>query len=198
MIKIVLFDIDGVIINGPNFSETLEKDYGLTVEKTWPFFSNEFADCTIGKKDLKQEISRYLPSWGWKKSTQDFIDYWFESDRELNHDLILFIQKLRKKGVKCIAATNQEKHRTEYLINKLGFTNIFDDILVSAHLGTKKPDITFFNKVWVKLNQPKKNEVLFWDDREINIRVAKEFGYRAELYSTFSDFKKKMVQHLRG
>jgi beta-phosphoglucomutase-like phosphatase (HAD superfamily) len=39
MIKVVLFDADGVLINTELFSVHLARDYGISMETTLPFFT---------------------------------------------------------------------------------------------------------------------------------------------------------------
>ena len=65
-IRAVLLDADGVAIKPhPYFSQRLEDDFGISAEKILIFFRGEFKNCTLGKADLKDEISaKYLPAWG--------------------------------------------------------------------------------------------------------------------------------------
>ena len=65
MIKALLFDADGVLVNGEMFSNHLLRDHGLDSEVTAPFFKGPFTDCVIGKADLKAVIAPYLQQWGW-------------------------------------------------------------------------------------------------------------------------------------
>jgi FMN phosphatase YigB (HAD superfamily) len=66
---------------------------------------------------------------------------------------------------------------------------------VSAHLGHKKTNKEFFEKLVKDLDNIKKDEILFWDDDIENINTAKEFGIKAELYTTFEDFKQKILKY---
>jgi hypothetical protein len=76
VIKAMLFDVDGVLVDGRSFSKHLAHDYNLTVDTTAPFFRAKFGDCLVGKADLKQELASYLPQWNWKRSVDEFLDYW--------------------------------------------------------------------------------------------------------------------------
>ena len=82
------------------------------------------------------------------------------------------------------------------MLSGMGFTEIFDRSYSSALLGCKKPDQNFFQKIFNDLENIKKEEILFWDDKAENVKGAKEFGIYAEIYTTFEDFKAKMKQYM--
>jgi putative hydrolase of the HAD superfamily len=192
MITTILFDADGVLINGKSFSSQLEKDFGITSELTTSFFVNDFPSALIGSGDLKEKIEPYLKEWGWTGSVDDLLQYWFKTEHSLDGELINYIQNLRSKGVKCIVATNQEKYRAEYMLNQMGFKDAFDEMYASTHLGAKKPDQIFFKEILTRLGNPRKDQVLFWDDAISNVKSANSFGIHAEHYTSFTDFKEKM------
>lgn len=193
MIKVIIFDADGVMIHNPmKFSENLAKQYGISLERTKPFFNGPFQDCLVGDKDLKESISPFLEGWGWDQGVDKFLDFWFESEHNVNQELVNYIQELRGSGVKCLLATNNEKHRFNYILDKMGFASCFDGTYTSAHLGYKKPDHEFFNKILKELGDIQKNEVLFVDDDEENIKSGLSFGFNVELYSDIENLKTKV------
>lgn len=196
MVKIVIFDADGVLINGDYFLVHLEKDFGITQDQTRYFFENVFPDCIVGKKELKTELKPYLKDWGWGKSIDEFLDYWHRMEHNIEKDLVDYIQVLREKGIICCLATNQNRYRFNYMLKEMGFAQCFDRVYASDFLGYKKPDIKFYEKVFEDLRINSKKEVLFWDDRLENIEAAREFGIHAELYTTFSDFQTRMKNYL--
>ena len=58
MIKAVLFDVDGVLINGNLFSQNYFDDFGYKIPSD--FFVTEFEDALVGKKDLKEILRSKL------------------------------------------------------------------------------------------------------------------------------------------
>ena len=132
-----------------------------------------------------------MEKWGWKKSVDDFLEYWFKAEHNIDKRVTDLIEKLRLVGVKCYLATNQEKYRTEYIRNQMGLGKIFDKIFSSAEVGFKKPQSEFFDKVMNEIGL-EKNEVQFWDDTEKNILGAKDFGIDARRYRNFEEFQKEM------
>ena len=189
MIKVVIFDADGVLIHQGRFSKSLDEEYGITIETTASFFKGPFQDCLVGKKDLREAIAPYLDSWGWDKGVDVLLDYWFTIEHAINEDLISYIQELRSKGILCFLATNNEKYRFQYMLEKMGFSESFDRTYSSAHLGEKKPNQEFFAKIYNDLENIQKEEIFFTDDDLENIQGAKDFGIKAEIYTTLARLK---------
>ena len=101
------------------------------------------------------------------------------------------IQKLRKKGILCAVATNQDKYRTQYMLEKMGFNHSFDNLFASAHLGEVKKSEGFF-EVIVKEYKAEPNEVVFWDDDESHVNSARKVGIIGEVYKNFRQYKMRM------
>ena len=192
----MLFDADGVLLTGTMFGTYLQTYLGLDENIIQSFFDNEFKKCQTGKSDIKNELPKYLKRWGWKKSVNDFLALWFKSEHIIDNRLITYIQALRRKGINCSVATNQERNRVEYMRNQMGFNTVFNKIYASSHLGYLKSNKNFFSKVLQDLPSIQKEEILFWDNSMRNVLVAKQFGINAELYTSFPDFQKKTEKYL--
>ena len=195
MIKIILFDVDGVLVDGELFSRRLARDHGITLEMTRSFFAGPFSECLVGQADLKQVLLDYMREWGWQHSIDDFLSFWF-SEHSINEPLLISVQHLRQQGIPCYLATNQEQYRTAYILEEMGFAQKFDGIFSSAHVGQVKSQPAFFEHVLRKLNGIAAHEILFWDDSAPNIATARQFGLQAEIYTTFADFTRKMSRYL--
>jgi len=196
MIKVIIFDGVNCITYQEALSIGLERDYKIPLEETLPFFKGELQDCVAGKSDLKEILPPYLKAWGWKEGVEGLLRYWFERDHKIDTKLVSYISELRNKGILCLLATNNEKYRFAYMLDKMNFNKIFDKAYCSALLGCKKPDRQFFSKIFDDLKDIKKEEILFLDDKVENAQGAKEFGIHAEIYTTFEDFKEKMKQYI--
>lgn len=194
MIKVIIFDADGVLINAEYAAVHLEREFGITQVQTNEFFKGVFYDCIVGKKDLKVELEPYLKKWGWKKSLNDFLDYWHTKEHVIDQPLIDYIQELREKGFLCCLATNQNRYRFAYMLKEMGFGEAFDRVYASDFLGHRKPDREFYAKILEDLEGIEKEEVLFWDDRLENVEAARQFGIQSELYTSFDEFENKMLK----
>lgn len=196
MIKAILIDGDGVIINKPmQFSQHLAKDFKVPLEGILPFFRNEFQLCLVGKADLKEAIKPYLDKWNWTKSVDDLLEYWFKNENYIDERITNWITECRSRGIQCYMHSNQEKYRTDYMINVMGLNKFVDGIFSSAYLGVKKPEQRFWQKVFDKIQPVSKDEVVVWDDDEENVASAKEFGFKAEFYTDFGNFKDTMEKY---
>lgn len=197
-IKAVTFDIDGVLLSGEWFSKKYSRDFAVDEKKFKAFFEGPFKKCKMGKADLKKEISKYLPKWNWTGGEDLFLESWFEYENKFDFELLEYIKKLRKKGFKCFIITGQEKYRLDYLKKRFGLESVFDEIFCSCELKAKKPSVKMFELIFKKLKKNfklNKNEILFWDDNTKVIKMAEIFGFLAEKYINFLDFKKKIKKY---
>lgn len=195
MLKILLFDVDGVLVNGGSFSAHLERDYGITQEMLAPFFKDKFYPCLIGRANLRDLLGEYLSKWGWRQSVDAFLNYWFLCEHHIDEALVDTIQGLRRQGIRCYLATNQEKYRTEYILTKMNFAEKFDGMFVSCQLGCTKNEQAFFTKILESLPDVPAREMLFWDDTRQHVELARKAGLNAEVYIDFNDFAQKTAEY---
>lgn len=192
MLKTMLFDVDGVLLIGERWDKDLAVTYGVTPDALTPFFRGPFQQCLVGKADLKAELALYLPGCGWQQSVDDFIDFWFRRHL-LDEQLMQAIQRLRRRGIRCYLATQQEHYRTEYLLHEVGFAQRFDGMFSSADIGTLKSDVCFFRAILDILKDCSPAEIFFWDDVPANVATARSAGIQAEVYSDFAAFQQTML-----
>ena len=194
VIKVVIFDVDGVLVQAERFSDRFAREHGVPVDHVGAFFRDTFSDCLVGRADLKDEIVPYLATWGWAESADAFLDYWFRSEHSVNLELVDHIQSMRSRGVKCVVATNNEKYRVAYIARDMGFSHAFDGLYASAHIGLMKPDVAFFEAVLNDLGVAGP-DVLFFDDNQDNVTAAARLGMNSELYKTVEEFRRTLVRY---
>lgn len=122
----------------------------------------------------------------------DLLRYWFKEEHFIDKRVTDVIKKCRRASVKVYLHSNQEKYRTDYMMNEMGMGDVVDGFFSSAYLGVKKPEAEFWQAVMVKLRPIENREVLMWDDDEANIVSAEKFGLKAELYKGFEGFLKNI------
>ena len=187
-IRAVLFDADGVVVFPWRFARYLEQERNITREMTREFFWGLFADCLVGKADLRDVLPPFLEQWGWKESLADFTRIWFETEDAVDGRVISVIRRLRESGYTCCLATSQERHRAQYMKTAMGFSKIFDRMFFSHAIGFQKPDPRFYKSVTADLDISGE-QILFWDDDLHNVEAARKCGWNAELYLGFSPFQ---------
>ncbi len=188
--KIIVFDADEVVVKRKvYFNFRLERDYGIPVEKTAPFFQNEYKSCAVGKADLKEELEKHIDAWGWKGTVEELLEFWFESERELDEELIKEIKSLRAKGHVCCLATNNEIYRTKYLIQDVGLGGYFDYVFSSAEIGHLKSENEFWKYVMQKMNISKPDKITVWDSDQKIADKTNELGMKGFRYKDINFFR---------
>lgn len=188
--QVILFDVDGVLIHGYHarpelrvcWDENLERDFGINRDRfKSEFIFGEFINkVIIGKKDLKESLSRILPDLGFYGDPQLVIDYWLKNDSNINLELLEKIKILKNSGkARLFIATNQEHNRARYLMDKLGFAEYFEDIFYSGRIGCLKPAKEYFEYIAASLKLSANETPIFFDDTPEVIAGAKSFGWEA-------------------
>lgn len=196
--KALLFDVDGVVIRGERFSVQYAHDFGVPTTTLDIFFKTEaFAQCLLGKRDLKEIIAPYLDSWQWKGSVDELLAYWFGAESGVDQKLVNWVRELRARGVRCYLATNNEPYRTQYLRERLGLGEVFDGVYSSGEIGVKKNNPAYFEIACAPLSELgiAKSEVVLFDDLQANIDCAQQFGIAAHFYTTLEDAQTWLTAH---
>jgi putative hydrolase of the HAD superfamily len=192
-VRALVFDVDGVLVEPWGFATYLKREYPTIAPQTVELFRGVFNDCLVGKADLRDVLPPLLAKWGWPHSLDEFLRLWFEMEREVDARLLAAVGQARAAGIRCYVATNQERHRVEYMRRQMGFEAHFDGIFASAQLGIKKPEMPFFEVVTSAIGVPAA-QVAFWDDSQANVDAAQALGWRAELYMGYSRFCEQFGQ----
>jgi putative hydrolase of the HAD superfamily len=194
MIKTLVFDVDGVLVENKVFASVLEREYGITREMTAPFFRGPFEDCVLGRADLRKELPDYLFKWKWPDTLDEFIRRWFEADARLNGQVLQFAKTMRAGGMRCYIASTQERQRVAYLEQLPAFAGLFDARFFSCRLGCQKPEKKFYDRILSETGEAA-GELVFFDDYEPNVVGAREAGWNAELYQRGMDLSEVMQKY---
>lgn len=106
---------------------------------------------------------------------------WIPGMRELLVDL--------EGRVARVAASNYPVWVEELADGMLA--GLFERVLASHHLGVRKPDPAFYERLCARLDRAP-DEVLFVDDREDNVDAATEAGLRAHLFAGAHDLRDRI------
>ncbi len=193
MPEVVLFDVDGVVIRPRQkyFSEKYSQDYNIPLEQIGPFFRTEYKKVATGQEDIKILLPSYLKEWGWTKTVDEFLAYWFESEKDIDTQLLRIVANLREKGVKCYLVSDNEKYRGQYLMQSVGLADKFDGAFFSYQLGVTKSKPEFFSQILEKLSIAPQ-DTIYWDDDPKNVASAITLGLSAFVYDDYGEFVRKL------
>ncbi|KKR05703.1 MAG: HAD-superfamily hydrolase, subfamily IA, variant 3 [candidate division WS6 bacterium GW2011_GWF2_39_15] len=180
-LRIILLDIDEVLILNERFSKRYSREFNVDIEMLRPFFEEAFNDCLTGKKDLKKVLKKYLKEWRWQGTADELVKYWIEEDLKYNQEMIDKISGLNKDIYKVYICTNQEKYRTEYLAEALKTKVKPVKVFSSCELKVKKKDPKFFKKV-LKEVIVEPDQVYYIDNDDNNLNAAKKVGINIYKY----------------
>jgi putative hydrolase of the HAD superfamily len=183
-IRLILFDVDGVIIRLPRyFSGSLEaRGYrGANGIINGYYASPEDKRCLMGEEDPTKAILPWLESLGWEHGVEEYFAQQYRFERDwVDQDLLDRIQGLRKAGVACWLATDQDSHRRRFLLEGLGFASSFDGHLVSSLVGAQKVQAEFWERALSRLRERmpglETSSILFIDDNAANLTRAAARG----------------------
>jgi putative hydrolase of the HAD superfamily len=121
-----------------------------------------------------------LRRWGASGSYDAVVAVWLDIEAVPGtHDLV---RALRRHGVRCCLATNQDRHRLSHMRRTLGYDDLVDAQFVSCELGLAKPDAAYFSAILDTLGEAPER-VLFVDDSPRNVAAARALGLAAERWS---------------
>jgi putative hydrolase of the HAD superfamily len=179
--KAVLFDADGVLQRpGAARREALANVLGPGRGSDVPAFLQDMfvaekAELT-SRYGFDTALADVLRRWECRGNKEDFLKAWRMI--EVRTDLLEVIRALRRSGIRCCLASNQESNRAAHMSRELGYRNLFDREFYSCDIGTAKPDSAYFLHI-VRVLGLHASDVLFLDDLEINVVAAREAGLHA-------------------
>jgi len=189
MPKAILFDADGVVLTKqPYFSLEIARENNIPYDEIEPFYKNELRLCQVGKADMKEELAKYLPKWKWQGSVDEFLNRWFTADVHPDAEVLAFVDAMRAKGIPCYLASDQEKYRGEYIRTAADVGKHFDGTFFSFEVGHSKSTPQYFEKVLATLGLAPA-DVIFWDDDEKNVDVAKSLCLDARFWTSLDAAK---------
>lgn len=187
-IRAVIFDFGGVIWDMRlDLARAIEQRHGLPKHALMRtlYDTDDWRRVQLGEGDrdawraaahraLEAEAGRPLPP---------LHDEWTAGMR-LIADNVALIRRLRP-SYRTQVLSNADATLPERM-RLLGVYDLFDDVVVSAHVGVAKPDRRIYELAAGRLNLPPE-ACVFIDDNERNVEAARETGMRAVLFRVGRD-----------
>lgn len=183
-LRSVAFDLMDTVVRDP-YREALRAGTGMELRElfanrdrsAWPAFergelTEEEYFATYG--DLEVDVDAF------HRARRDGYA-WMPGMHELLHDLDGRVQR--------VAASNYPVWIEELADGML--VGLFEEVLASHHLGVRKPDPAFYERLCDRIDR-EPDEVLFVDDREDNVEAAVDAGLRAHLFAGADDLRERL------
>jgi putative hydrolase of the HAD superfamily len=195
MTKTITFDLDGVYFTGDsfrNFKNNLPKTVTDQSLIDYVFFQSpeqhHFRTNQIGEDDFWSYVKQTL---GVTVSNSEIFALLADS-YQINPQVDEVVKKVRQNGYKTAICTNNNPTRVRVLNEKLNFLANFDIQIYSYEIGVTKPDPKIYQAL-ISASGCLPQEIAYSDDKPQNVSAAQALGINAFDYTTFDDFKNKLV-----
>ena len=175
-VEVLLWDCDGVLQHG-------RFDWRVRLDSTVrPGFAEQVFRAELpalrGERPLRAVLTDLLEDEGEDPpvTVEDLLGIWEQFD--LDPEAVAVLTAVRRLGVPCLLATNQQDHRVRHMREVRGYDDLVDGSYYSSELGAMKPDPEFFERILEDLDLPA-DRVGFVDDVPANVEAALSVGIRA-------------------
>jgi len=194
MIRTVIFDLGGVLIDDPSpgmiryFSSTL----GLPEAAFYDLDLlplPEFQRGLVSEETFWKKVCPNLPEGNLR--TQSLWGEAFRGQYKPKKEMFSLASSLKRRGYKIGLLSNIEAPSLEYFNEQR--PDIFDEAVFSCKEGTCKPEKKIYEIALARLGT-KAKEAVFIDDREDFVAGAKEIGMETILFTSPGQVKDELAK----
>jgi len=175
LIKAVIFDLDGVIVESESAHIEAEQQtflkYGVRIS------SDELHKYTgtTAKLMFTELIRKYKLNATFEeifRQKETILFKLLEKDAEPTKGVITLLKKLKSKGIKLAIGSSSTKKQIKYVLSKLDIEHLFDSVIGEEDIVRSKPDPEIFLKAAAELDV-NPSECLVVEDSELGVEAAK-------------------------
>jgi putative hydrolase of the HAD superfamily len=145
----------------------------LTPETYWSMLAED-AGAKIDATQLEQVCELDLEMWG-----------------NANEEMVDWLRQLGRGGIKTALLSNIHPKMIAYVKENFDWLELFDFTTFSAEVRLIKPDHAIYEHTLRGLGV-KAEDALFVDDREINVRAAREVGINAVRFQSVGQLREDL------
>lgn len=195
-IHTIFFDWYHTLSNDTFWGQFENTNLELYKEITNKVFNNpdisvkEWMRGSISTDSILKKISKDNKEFNFLKNE---LIYSAKNTKFANKDIIVLLNKLKKKGIKLVIATDNMDVFINYTVPSLNLYNYFDNIICSSDINCLKIDL-FDNKPkffedYLSKNNINYKDCLFIDDQEKFTDFYKDYGMNTERIENTDDIE---------
>lgn len=187
MIKNIILDVGGVIFDDSkeHINKILKKDSSVIYKKA---YGGNFKKCMLGELSVEKHINSYKDDVDYK--TIKFLLN--KNNQKISLPLIKdnwnYIKTLKDKGYNLYLLTNITEDSYNYIRSEIDIDEVFSGGIYSYQEHLIKPNSEIYELLIKKYNL-KKEETIFFDDKEKNIIAANNCGIKGVVFKNIYDIK---------
>lgn len=190
MIKNIVLDVGGVIFD--DSKQNIQKLLNKNCDNIYKIaYGSGFKKCLLGEISVQEQINSL-------KDEKDFndINYILKKENLIkSYPLIKnnfeYIKDLRKRGYKLFLLTNITEDSYNYINELININEKFDGGIYSYQEHLIKPDYDIYNLLINRFNL-NKDETIFFDDKEKNVKAANEVGIKSYVFTSINDIESNL------
>jgi len=107
MIKAVILDLNGILLQSKYLSERMEEKFGVPSDDFYSVLKEVMEKARKPSVDDSFKLWQpHLLKFGLSLSKEEFFNFWF-SGEELVSEVLEFVKELRRKGIKVFYSLKQ-------------------------------------------------------------------------------------------
>ncbi|MBQ9012222.1 MAG: HAD-IA family hydrolase [Bacilli bacterium] len=187
--KNLIFDVGGVIFDDgkDNMKKVVGEGYDQIYKKA---YGKGFKECLLGNKKVSELIEDLKDDELYEKLKYVLSYENLNVSYPIIKENFLYIKSL-KDNYDMYLLTNITEDSYNYINSVIDIDSIFKGGIYSYQDGVVKPNFDIYNLLLEKYNL-KKEECIFFDDKEKNVMAAKSLGIKSVVFKSLDDLKSSL------
>lgn len=178
MIKGIIFDLDGTLLNSLNVWEKVDylflkkRNVEITKDYSEALLHMKFLEAakyTIERYSLNETIDEVMNEW------MQFAEELYQTEVTLKIGAYEFVHQLKQKGIQLAILTSCHQELFEPCLKKHGIFELFDVIVEANKVQLNKTQPEIYHHVLSQMNLSA-DSCLFFDDVCSSLSAAKQVG----------------------